>query len=155
MFWLFWVGLIVCVFCFVIFFLQNNYDTFANCCMCAVGAFIFIFVITVSDYYITSSYERDLKVSFENLTKEGSVIENFSKELLVKSNNNISLENNNQASTFIDKKTKWVDLAKKHNENVATMIWNHEQNAFFIYMLKGQIPFKSAQDVEKYKIDIK
>lgn len=123
----------------------------------ALGLLILIVTpfIFVSDYFYVIELERDIEIKYKNLIQEGDVIETFSNDILIKTSNTISLENNNQASSYIGTKSKWMEEVKEHNILITKHKWRHEQNGFLIYMCYGLLVFKSEGEAEKYFIEIR
>lgn len=114
-----------------------------------------LFCLTLGDYIETIKVERDIQIDYNNLIQEGEVIDKFSTEPLIKNNKDISFENNNQTTSFINKKVEWVSFVVTHNSKVMKIKWRHDINGFMAYIMYGMTPFESAEEAEKYLIEIK
>lgn len=127
-------------------------------CSIVFGGFftiVFLLSMTLVDYNLTIALERDIQIDYNNLIQAGEVIDEFSIEPLIKNNKDISFENNNQTSSIINKKMEWVSLVVMHNSKVMKIKWRHERNGFMAYIMYGMTPFESAEEAEKYLIEIK
>jgi hypothetical protein len=147
--------IILLIACFFLFILNVLDGEVPGSIITGFLTLVFIFSMSFGDYYVTKVSERDIQIKYENLTQAGNVINGFSSESLIKNDRDISLENNNQASTFIQNKMKWVEKVVKHNENIMSIKWRYEQNTILMYISLGLTPFDSAEDLDKYLIELK